>query len=80
VIFDFVLRLTTRRRTQWIRWIRGASYELALPPAESDLPKGGTTAVAEDEDKGFEPRLVIPCRKQRLRIMCGMMGCIALSL
>jgi hypothetical protein len=25
--------------------------------------------VAEDEDQGFEPRLVIPCRKERLPII-----------
>jgi hypothetical protein len=27
VSFDLVMCLTTRRRTQQIRWIRGASYE-----------------------------------------------------
>jgi hypothetical protein len=32
----------------------------ALPPTESDLPKGGATAAAEHEGQGFEPRLVIP--------------------
>jgi hypothetical protein len=33
---------------------------------------GDTAATAvNDEDQGFEPRLVIPCRKEKLRIMCG---------
>jgi hypothetical protein len=52
----------------------------ALPLAESDLPRGGAPVAAEDEDKGFEPRLVLPYRKERLRIMCEMVRCIALSL
>jgi hypothetical protein len=57
---------------QRISWPCGASYEGAAP-TKSDLPGGGTTA--EDEDQEFEPRLVIPYKKVRLRIMYG---CIVL--
>jgi hypothetical protein len=47
------------------RWLRiggemACSYR--IPSGEAE----------EGEDQGFEPRLVIPCRKERLCIMLGM--------
>jgi hypothetical protein len=40
-------------------------------PVEIDL-HGGDARVAEAIGLGFEPSLAIPCRKERLCLMCGM--------
>jgi hypothetical protein len=42
----------------------------ALPPAEDDLLGGGGGSGRRLLD--LKPKLVIPWRKERMRIMCGM--------